>query len=1132
MSSESFKYKNPENLDYGNKEGFQDSFINKKGFLAFRLLFSGDNMTLNGDNNIRYKALLKSREYKIELKKLSLEIRRKCEEAKNEATVSSYFETSVYYFVKSFFGKELNFSKEISIGNLVRHIFSNKRLDVITNNLIIEYKHSSKLKSVKDIEKAINQTKDYLKFQIKAGNNYEAILTDGLKIKFVYRKNGNIIDSTFTNINTNILDRVIKNLLFFDKKKLAGSNIANDFNINAPNDISKNFASVLFESIKNENIVEKTNMLFNEWRDLFHLSETDKGKNRDIDKRRKGLGEIFSCEINNNDLEYKALFCLQTTYAVIVKLTALKALNQITLNNRSDIFEKLNNVDSVNLKIFLQQLEDGYTFKNIGIRNLLEGDFFAWYCDDNQWSNDIYLLIKEILDVLNSYEDLKFTETYEPQDLFKDLYLGTIPKYVRHSLGEYFTPSWLVDSVITNSLDLIKNKKWRAIDPCCGSGIFLVQLIKKILGEVDINTLTPKNKKELLQDILYRVNGIDLNPLSVLTARVNYFIAISGLIDDNEIEIPIYLGDSTNLPKIIIDISGVKCYKYSIETQKQTIDIELPVSFVKNKNFSEIMFLIQVLVKAEEAKDISSKILNSVDKKDKTKIIEKKIKNLAKELVSLHKNKWDGIWVRIMSNFLSTAKLGLFDIIVSNPPWVKWEFLPQSYANKIKKLCVDKHLFSGSVRTGGISLNICALIANTSASQWLLENGVLAFLMPKTLMTQQSYEGFRNFYLDIKKKKRLYIQKIDDWSNSGNPFITTQEKFLTYFLSSKPIDYSKGFPIYEYHKKNGIKIEEINTKKEFNLAKLHFEIITNEAKQLNKNRTNFSFINKISKYNFRDIIGENFYKARSGAEFTPAEVYFLKSIGKTNHKDTYNFKNVPLKTSKYKVVSKDKIELETKYIYPLVKSPNIKPFYYKKSEDFAIFPYDWGIKNNVSFTSLNNSCRRIAEYLTDYKNLIEQQSQRSLDLSIGNEFYALSKIGDYTFVNSLVTFRDNTKMCATVVTPIKTPWGKKKMPICAKHAPYISMTKSKRPITLDEAFYICGILNTPIVVEYILQSSDLRSISIDLPIKLPEYNPKDKNFNNLSKLSKKAQNLAKANKDLNEVVKKIEKLYLAICKYS
>jgi hypothetical protein len=1076
-------------------------------------------------------ALLNSNEYQKELKNFSLEIKTKCKKAENEATVASLFENSVYYFIRSFFGKEIEFVKERTLSNSIRHVFNNKRMDAVTNNLIIEYKHSSKLKSQREIDSAVDQTVKYLKAHISEGSNYEAILTDGIKIKFIHIKNGEVVNSIFTDINIKTLDRIVKNLLFFDKKKLAAGNIAEDFKIDSKNKISKELALRLFESIKDTNITEKTNMLFNEWRELFHLSETDRGKNQYIDKRRKVLGEIFDYEITNNDLEYKALFCLQTTYAIIVKIIALKALNQIILNNKENIFESLNSINSENLKKFFQTLEDGYTFKNRGIRNLLEGDFFAWYCDDKQWNNKIYILIKEMLEILNSYEDLKFTETYEPQDLFRDLYLGTIPQYVRHSLGEYFTPSWLADSVITKSLDMIKKDNWRALDPCCGSGIFLIKSIQKIMGNIDISSLGYEDKRGLLSNILHRVNGIDLNPLAVLTARVNYFIAISNLVEDEEIEIPVYLGDSANLPTII-QINNVKCYRYSIKTQKQTIDIELPASFVNSPNFSKVMFSIQMLVKAEKTEEISDNILGSTDKIDKTDNIIKEIKSLAENLVFLHKNKWDGIWVRIMSNFLSTAKLGLFDIIVGNPPWVKWEFLPQAYANKIKELCISKHLFSGSVRTGGISLNICALISNTAASYWLSKEGVLAFLMPKTLMTQQSYEGFRNFYLDYEKKKRLYIQQIDDWSKSGHPFITVQEPFLTYFLSSNQVDYSKGFPVYGYSKKKGVNIIDLNSKKNFVSAKSYLDLDRNIAKQLSKDRTSFSFIKQDNKYDFSKIIGENSYKARSGAEFTPGEIYFLKAVASTKNKNIYAFKNEPLKTAKYKAVYQDKIELEIDYLYPLIKGPNIKSFSYEEDKDFAIFPYDWGKKNCVSFKSLSEKCKKLAEYLTDYKGLIEQQSSRSLSLSMGNEFYALSKIGDYTFVDNLVTFRDNTKMCATVITPIKTPWGLKKMPICAKHAPYISMTKTGRPITLDEAFYICGILNTKIVVTYISQSSDSRSLSIDLPIKIPEYNSKDKNFRNIAQLSEKAHKLAKADKSLDETINQIEELYLKICSYS
>lgn len=92
-----------------------------------------------------------------------------------------------------------------------------------------------------------------------------------------------------------------------------------------------------------------------------------------------------------------------------------------------------------------------------------------------------------------------------------------------------------------------------------------------------------------------------------------------------------------------------------------------------------------------------------------------------------------------------------------------------------------------------------------------------------------------------------------------------------------------------------------------------------------------------------------------------------------------------------------------------------------------------------------------AEYLTNYfiknKEIINKQSKRSKMIAKGKEFYALSKIGNYTYGKYAVTFRDNTKLVAAVVKDIITPWGKIKKPICAKHAPYISMVNQEMFIT-------------------------------------------------------------------------------------
>ncbi|MCK7518942.1 MAG: hypothetical protein MZV64_15060 [Ignavibacteriales bacterium] len=94
-----------------------------------------------------------------------------------------------------------------------------------------------------------------------------------------------------------------------------------------------------------------------------------------------------------------------------------------------------------------------------------------------------------------------------------------------------------------------------------------------------MNETKDLSNKERLNDILNRVKAIDLNPLAVLTTRINYFINISHLIsDDDEFEIPLYLGDSSYVPSNQID--EIECLHYKIKTIKGFINIDLPSSAV------------------------------------------------------------------------------------------------------------------------------------------------------------------------------------------------------------------------------------------------------------------------------------------------------------------------------------------------------------------------------------------------------------------------------------------------------------------------------------------------------------------------------------------------------------------------
>ncbi len=539
---------------------------------------------------------------------------------------------------------------------------------------------------------------------------------------------------------------------------------------------------------------------------------------------------------------------------------------------------------------------------------------------------------------------------------------------------------------------------------------------------------------------------------------------------------------------------------------------------------------IQTIIKVGDSELVFQKFLDNIPEDELNREVIKSIKSLSEQLVLLHQNNWDGIWIRIVSNFMLVARISNIDIIVGNPPWIKWEFLPQAYAEKIKSLCIDKQLFSGQTYMGAISLNICALIANVTASTWLNKNGVLSFLMPQTLMTQDSYAGFRNFYTDVESGERMYLKKLDDWTKSGNPFIDTQEKFMTYYYQYKKVDYfKKGIPITTFKKKRGSSITTINEKQSFKEVENFFEKSYPKAFQMDLERTGYTtfdeeFISK--KDDFSSIIGKCEYKARSGVEFTPAEIYFIEPVKSVSSKKSYLFKPMEFKNSTYKSLTKLPVQLETKFIRPVVKAPEIVPFGFKTNSNYCIFPYENGVTKSAEPTVLSKKSPALLKYFISNKNIIGKQSKRSLTISRGTAFYSLSKVGNYTYSPFKVTFRDNTKLSAAVVEKVKTPWGEDVMPICAKHCPYISKNIDGCDISEDEAYYLCGILNTPIVQQYFKFTYSTRSYSINFNIKMPLYDKKNQYHKNIMALARKATKTGSSDKLLVD----LEKNYLNLCK--
>ncbi len=260
---------------------------------------------------------------------------------------------------------------------------------------------------------------------------------------------------------------------------LTSSNLIRDFCGSETDGVLFQTARVLNEILSDPQ--PKTRMLHSEWEEMFRLAHDDQSQQRRIEERRSALAELFSIAIGSAEEEYRALFALHTAYAILLKFVAYRTVSDLYLGDPTKDYRSLAGASDAPLRSFCSELEDGEVFRQLGIINLLEGDFFSWYSDRRQWTTELASAIRSMLEILARYEEAnRIFEANEAPDLFRDLYQAAVPRVVRSSFGEFYTPYWLAEHVLESARP---TDGWRAIDPCCGSGTFVVAAITKLRQE-------------------------------------------------------------------------------------------------------------------------------------------------------------------------------------------------------------------------------------------------------------------------------------------------------------------------------------------------------------------------------------------------------------------------------------------------------------------------------------------------------------------------------------------------------------------------------------------------------------------------------------------------------------------------
>ena len=1056
------------------------------------------------------RAALTAPEWSATLAEAAEEIRVRATPDATEATIEGAFERIMYARLRDI-GLEFHPEKEVSVSTR-RHL-TRGRLDSRLGALIIEYKRPSLLNSAIERDLALNQLKGYLTSLTSdksATSPFVGILTNGL-VMIEVRAVGGVItnESAVEPITGANLLRLTQHFISLALTALTSPNLIREF---CGQD------GVLFKTARILNTIlanpqPKTRMLHSEWEMMFRLAQGDQSQQKRIQERRES--------INDAEAEYRALFALHTAYAILLKLVAYRTVSDIYLGEVPQDYKSLSQSANSPLRAFCNELEDGDIFRKLKILNLLEGDFFSWYCDKKQWVPELADSIRSMLSILARYEEVgHIFEANEAPDLFRELYQAAIPRVVRSTFGEFYTPYWLAAHVFDSALP---GHGWRALDPCCGSGTFVIAAIAKLREECARKNLRPN---DTLKEIVSRVVAIDLNPLGVLTTRINYFIHVCGLLEPSHgtLLIPVFLGDAAAIPgRVTLD--GVECLTVTLKTLKTPIKAVLPSSLVEDTiTFMQLMLEYEGHIKAQRREDANALLVRAIQPPQKPFVIHRAIMDLTDSLLDLERNGWNGIWARIVSNFLTTACLGRFTMIIGNPPWIDWKNLPEGYRNRIKELCIERGLFSGAGRTGGINLNICALISYVAMTNWLDRKGHLAFLMPKELATQASYEGWRR----LGGKWRL--REFHDWSKAGHPFDPVKEDFMTYIAEAISSSECAGVPVSAFTKKKGVKQKASEWSP--NVASANLVMSRRVAGQIIPDKTAFTFARDLAELKeFSLIAGKCEYIGREGIQFYPQELQLFRYDGTGKRPDTVWLTNVQAEKAQHRLPSM-RVMLETQYLQPLVTAPMLEPFQNNYDGLLVAFPYNASRPTKpLEPSKLRESSPLLLAYYEKHREMIEGLSPFNARIRGPNPgaFYGLARTGPYSFANVYVAFRKDTKWCAAVVSSQAVPWGESKRLVFQSHAVSMCERQDGTFISEDEAHYVCAIFNTPIVERFIAGSSDNRSFNVRPQIFVPLYDPEDARHVRLAEISKRAHRQTSASqRDTSRI--ESENIYLTLCK--
>ena len=511
------------------------------------------------------------------------------------------------------------------------------------------------------------------------------------------------------------------------------------------------------------------------------------------------------------------------------------------------------------------------------------------------------------------------------RDWFRPVYQALVPRSVRHALGEYYTPDWLVE-LLLDEIGYDGDPDRRLLDPACGSGAFLVLAIDRARKRCASPT-------EAAETIPRAIHGFELNPLAALAARANCALALGA-----------------------------------------------PVP-------------------------------------------------------------WDDIPVFRKDAILETAPGEPFDFVAGNPPWVRWDFLPEDYRQATTPLWKHYGLFTlpgFEARLGGGKKDLSMLFTYVSADRYLKDGGMLGFLITQEVMKAKgAAEGFRRFRLG-EDGPPLRVVKAHDFVKL-RPFEGSGNKTAAILLSKGK---ETAYPVpYVVWSRDGGSLRQTELR----------------AEPVGSPHGPWRTAHQDEQCRF-PLCPASPYKAMLGANANPYGVFWLEVLEILPGR-LARVRNLP-ERGKLPIPPVE-ARIETDLIYPALRGSDIGRWEVTPGV-YVLVVQDPETRRGYDERTMREKWPRTLEYISQFRETLQARAlYRKYFREQGHPFWSQFNVAPETFARHKVVWkRMSNDLCAAVVSDWAGPLDRKTV-VPLETTAFLAASGE------DEAHYLCAVLNSAPVREFV-----------------------------------------------------------------